>query len=71
MVMQPLSFTLSYSGDQADDHEIDFYDVAQALVGFQRTIALTAHLVINGEVITQATALKGVRITAVPPEEGS
>lgn len=66
-----MNFALSYEGNDADDHEIDFYDVGQALVGFQRSLAITTHLILNGEVITQAPALKNARIIAVPPEEGS
>jgi hypothetical protein len=64
-------FELSYSGADADDHEIDLYDVSQALVGFQRSLAITTHLILNGEIITQAPALKGAQILAFPSEEGS
>lgn len=65
------NFTLSYTGRRADHQEIDFYDVSEALVGFQRYLALTTHLLVNGEIITQAPALKNARIYALPPEEGS
>jgi len=64
-------FTLSYSGEESDESLIDLYDVAQALVGFQRSLALTAHLVLNGEIITQSPSLKGARIFTQPPEDGS
>ena len=64
-------FELSYSGADADEHEIDFYDISQALLGFQRSLAITTHLVLNGEIITQAPSLKGAKIFAFPPEEGS
>lgn len=67
----PVSFALSYSGELADQNEIDLYDVGQALIGFQRSLALTTHLVLNGEVITQAPKMKGARILALPAEEGS
>ncbi|MCY1705201.1 DUF7946 domain-containing protein [Pannonibacter sp. SL95] len=70
-LMSAAIFTLSYSGGASDDHVIDFYDVAQALIGFQRSLALTTHLVLNDKVITQAPALKGARILALPPEDGS
>jgi hypothetical protein len=63
--------SLSYSGDLADDRELDFYDVAEALKGFQRSLALTTHLVLNGEVITQAPSLEGAQILALVPEQGS
>ena len=64
-------FEFSFDGQIADDHQIDFYDVAHALVGFQRTLAITTHLILNGSVITQAPSLKGAQIIALPPEEGS
>jgi len=66
-----VQFTLSYNGGISDHHEIDLYDVAQALVGFQRSIALTTHLVINSEIITQAPYLKGAEIHALPAVDGS
>ncbi len=64
-------FTLSYKGSAADKRHIDLYDASQALVGFQRPLALTTHLVINGEIITQAPSLKGAQVLALPAEEGS
>ena len=66
-----IQFELSYFGEDADEHEIDLYDVSQALVGFQRSLAITTHLILNGEIITQAPALKGAQIFAFPSEEGS
>lgn len=66
-----VSFTLSYAGSDSDSHIIDLYDVSQALIGFQRSLALTAHLVLNDEIITQAPSLKGARIVAMPAEPGS
>jgi hypothetical protein len=62
---------LSYEGLLAEKHELDFYDAARALSGFQRSLALTAHLVINGEIITQAPALKNARIILRTPQPGS
>lgn len=66
-----VQFELSYSGGDSDAHEIDLYDVSQALIGFQRSLAITTHLILNGEIITQAPALKGAQIYAFPAEEGS
>jgi hypothetical protein len=66
-----LEFTLSFEGSSADQHLLDFYDAAVAFSGFQRTLALTAHLVLNGEIITQAPSLKGARILSYPVEVGS
>lgn len=55
----------------ADENAIDLYDGAQALVGFQRSLAITTHLVLNGTVITQAPSLKNAHIFSQPPETGS
>jgi len=63
-------FTLSFSGELADEQRIEMYDVSQALIGFQRSLALTTHLVLNQEIITQAPSLKGAVIHALPPTEG-
>lgn len=65
------TFTLSYEGLDADNHELDFYDAAQALISFQRTLALTTHLVLNNEIIVQAPSLKNAEIYALPIEQGS
>jgi hypothetical protein len=66
-----LKFELIYEGNTADFQELDFYDVAQAMVGFQRSLALTTHLVVNGTIITQAPSLRGARVIARAPEAGS
>lgn len=66
-----IEFDLTFSGSATAKHLIDFYDVSQALVGFQRSLSLTTHLVVNGEIITQSPSLKGAEIYALPPEEGS
>lgn len=62
---------LKFNGELAETGEIDFYDVAQALEGFQRSLALTTHLIVNGEIITQAPSLKKAKIIVAPPAHGS
>ena len=64
-------FSLSFSGNDTDYNVIDFYDAAEAITGFQRSLALTTHLVLNGEIITQAPSLKNARIYILPPDRGS
>lgn len=64
-------FELTFEGGLADQGYIDFYDAARALAGFQRSLALTAHLVINGEIITQAPYANGFTILLPPFREGS
>ncbi|HVP84062.1 MAG TPA: hypothetical protein VMS78_05010 [Rhizomicrobium sp.] len=71
MSSELISFTLSYAGASADNNQIDFYDVSQALLGFQRSLALTSHLILTGEIIIQAPSLQGANIIVAPPEAGS
>ncbi|MGB1800974.1 MAG: hypothetical protein ACPHLK_09125 [Gammaproteobacteria bacterium] len=66
-----VQFELSYNGNDSDEHEVDMYDVSQALIGFQRSLAITTHLILNDKVITQAPFLKGAKIYTFPSEEGS
>lgn len=66
-----MDFLLKYEGLLADRNELDFYDAAKALAGFQRSLALTTHLVVNGEIITQAPSLKNARIFVATPRPGS
>jgi len=62
---------LCYTGGLADRHALDFYDASRALAGFQRSLALVTHLVVNGEIITQAPSLRNAQIIIEAPEEGS
>ena len=64
-------FSISFQGNDTDKHQIDLYDVSQALIGFQRKLALTTNLMLNGELITQAPSLKNAMILASPPKKGS
>jgi len=66
-----LKLDISYEGKLTDEHKIDLYDVAQALMGFHRSLAITTHLILNQEIITQAPALKNAEIVSYPSEEGS
>ncbi|MGF7171500.1 hypothetical protein FHS91_003200 [Sphingobium xanthum] len=62
---------LKFEGSLSDNHVLDFYDASRAMVGFQRSLALTTHLVLNGEIITQAPSLKNAEILATTPSPGS
>jgi hypothetical protein len=64
-------FSLSFDGGEATNHTIDLYDISHALLGFQRSLALTTHLVLNDEIITQAPALRNASIRAFPADRGS
>jgi hypothetical protein len=65
------AFRLRYTGHAASKGELDFYDAAQALIGFERSLALTTHLALNGEIITQAPSLQNARLFVAPPRAGS
>jgi hypothetical protein len=69
--MSDLEITLSFRGREAENSVIDLYDVSQALIGFERSLALTTHLVLNDQVITQAPSLNGAHILAKPSQTGS
>ncbi len=66
-----VEISLSYSGGLADNNVIDMYDAARGLAGFHRSLALTTHLVLHGEIITQAPSLRDAQIITTTPEEGS
>ncbi|WP_197916173.1 DUF7946 domain-containing protein [Thiosulfatihalobacter marinus] len=65
------TFELSFSGRLTDDNLIQFYDVSHALWGLERSISLTTHLLLNGEVITQSPSAKGFYLLVPPAEPGS
>lgn len=66
-----LEFELAFYGKDADRNLLEFYDASQALLGFQRSLALTTHLAIHGEIITQAPAASGFSIYIPPAMPGS
>lgn len=66
-----ISIEMRFNGSKADEGLLEFYDASRALAGFQRSLALTTHLIINGEIITQAPALSGAEIYIPAPERGS
>jgi hypothetical protein len=71
MATESIEFAISFMGGMADNRQLNLYDAAQALVGFQRSLALTTHLLLNDEVITQAPSLKGADIISTVPTAGS
>lgn len=66
-----LEFELTFDGGPASEGLLEFYDAAKALAGFQRSLALTTHLVLHGEIIIQAPAASGFQIFVPPFIEGS
>ena len=68
---EKIELELGFYGGDATGAEVDLYDIAQAMVGFHRSLALTTHLIIHDEIITQAPSLKDASIFASTPEPGS
>lgn len=66
-----IELELKFDGGLADRGLLEFYDAARALAGFQRSLALTTHFAINGEIITQAPYARGFQIFVPPFQEGS
>ena len=64
-----VEFKFKAMGDA--ENIVDLYDVSQALIGFQRSLALTTHLFLNNKIIVQAPHLKGAQILTGPVKEGS
>lgn len=69
----PADLTLEFvfKGNDAQAGRLQFYDGSQALVGFERVVSLTNHLLLNAEIITQSPSAKGFEVFLLPPEEGS
>jgi hypothetical protein len=65
------NLSLEFSGKLAEGNTLDLYDAAQAMLGLHRSLAITTHFILHGEVITQATALKDASILCPAPEAGS
>ncbi|QPO09865.1 hypothetical protein SAMN04488041_103398 [Sulfitobacter pontiacus] len=69
---KPYLIQMSYTGGLSDDHIISLYDLSRAMLGFERSLALTTHFALNSsEVITQVPSLRGAQILCAPPEAGS
>jgi hypothetical protein len=66
-----VSLSLSYTGRLADNNSLDLYDAVRGISGFQRSLALSTHLALNGEIITQAPSLRGAQLLVTTPEAGS
>jgi len=66
-----IELSFSFKGGSADSAMIEMYDGARAIAGFHRSLAITTHLILNGEIITQAPSLKGASIYMPAPEAGS
>jgi len=66
-----IPFRITFEGGDADAHQLDFYDGTNSLFGFAKSLLLTTHYLINGEVKFQAPSARGARIYMLPSRQGS
>lgn len=62
---------IRFLGGEAKKHRLEFYDGADALFGFAKSIRLASHYLFTGKVAFQAPSAKGVQLYMVPPKAGS
>jgi hypothetical protein len=60
-----------YTGGDAEDNRLDLYDGAVSLQGIARSLAITTHAFINGEVRTRADIAHGASLYLYPSRRGS
>lgn len=60
-----------YEGGSADDGRLDLYAGAVSLEGIPRSLTITTHALINGEIRTRADAAHGARFYLLAPQRGS
>ncbi len=55
----------------ADENRLDLYDASVALNGIARSLAITTHALLSGEVKTQGQSARGARLYMLPSRKGS
>jgi len=64
-------FKFIYSGGDAENNRLDLYDGAVSLQGIARSLAITTHAFISGEVRTHGESAPGASFFLNPPRRGS
>jgi len=67
----PLAIQYGFDGLDADRHRLDLYDLSRSLKGLSRSLSITTHFILNGEIITRTPALRNANIYISPPRAGS
>ncbi|TAM09445.1 MAG: hypothetical protein EPN72_01140 [Nevskiaceae bacterium] len=69
--MPGLKVKFVYEHGTADDNRLDLYDGAKSLEGIARTLTITTHALLNGEIRTRADAANGAEFYIQAPRSGS
>lgn len=69
--MPELRIKFVYERGTADGHRLDLYDGAKSLEGIARTLTITTHALLNGEIRTRADAAHGAELYIHAPRSGS
>jgi len=64
-------FKIRYTGGDADENQIPFYDGSTSINGICQALQITTHAYINDAVISRATALRGAKFYLRPAKSGS
>jgi len=69
--MPQLRVKFVYERGSASDNRLDLYDGAKSLEGIARTLTITTHALLNGEVRTRADSAHGAELYIQAPRSGS
>lgn len=62
---------LRFSGGDADDSKLELYDGTTSLYGFSQALQIAMHAYVHHEIVTRATAMKGISAFVRAPRNGS
>ena len=69
--MTELGLKFVYDNGSADEHRLDLYDASVSLNGIARSLAITTHAFINGEIKTHGDSAHGAKFFLLPSRRGS
>lgn len=69
--MKQFKLRIRYTGGDADQNRLDLYDGTQSIHGFAQTIQIATHALINGQIVSRATALKNSHFYVTGTKKGS
>lgn len=68
---QEFALKLRFAGGDADDGRLELYDGTTSLYGFSQALQIAMHAYLHHEVVSRATAMKGVTAYVKSPRSGS
>lgn len=69
--MSEFGLKFTFENGIADDHRLDLYDAAVSLNGIARSLAITTHALVNGEIRTHGESAHGAKFFLLPSRKGS